>query len=214
METRQARLGVRKPLSDCTNTNHTALDSSSQSSSSSSLLKRRNPNLSSAFKRLLSDTNTKSSSATTTGSSTGNDAVPNPTSSPLPLAASTPPRTLRSPSASGTDVCKVSEPGSVYSRRPAEKRKTKGKAIAEPLSCILASKTHKFGEKIKEDGASKVSKASSVPHKKKQRHGPSRIDNAKHVLPKDFVEQQRAYFAEIDAFELSEEEVDSVAELD
>lgn len=46
---------------------------------------------------------------------------------------------------SGTDVCKVSEPGSVYSRRPAEKRKSKGKAISEPLSCILASKTQKIG---------------------------------------------------------------------
>lgn len=46
---------------------------------------------------------------------------------------------------SGTDVHKVFEPGSVYSRRPAEKRTSKGKAIAEPLSCTPTSKTQKIG---------------------------------------------------------------------
>jgi hypothetical protein len=39
-------------------------------------------------------------------------------------------------------------------------------------------------------------------------------DEKKHALPQDFIEQQRAYFAEIDAFELSEVEVDSSNELD
>ncbi|KAJ6884356.1 hypothetical protein NC652_031377 [Populus alba x Populus x berolinensis] len=34
-------------------------------------------------------------------------------------------------------------------------------------------------------------------------------DGKKHALPQDFIKQQRAYFAEIDAFELSEEEVGS-----
>lgn len=39
-------------------------------------------------------------------------------------------------------------------------------------------------------------------------------DEPVHELPRDFIEKQRAYFAEIDAFELSEEEVESVDQLD
>lgn len=48
----------------------------------------------------------------------------------------------------------------------------------------------------------------------KQRHKPSEKDVAIHALPRDFIKQQQAYFAEIDAFELPEEEVKSVEELD
>lgn len=39
---------------------------------------------------------------------------------------------------------------------------------------------------------------------------PAGKDVSRHALPQDFIEKQRAYFAEIDAFELPEEEVDSV----
>lgn len=39
----------------------------------------------------------------------------------------------------------------------------------------------------------------------KQRQLPPEKD--KHALPQDYIEQQRAYFAEIDAFELPEEVV-------
>lgn len=35
-----------------------------------------------------------------------------------------------------------------------------------------------------------------------------------HALPQDFIEKQRAYFAEIDAFELAEEEVESADQLE
>lgn len=48
----------------------------------------------------------------------------------------------------------------------------------------------------------------------KQHRKLSDEDEKKHALPQDFIEQQRAYFAEIDAFELSEVEVDSSNELD
>lgn len=34
-------------------------------------------------------------------------------------------------------------------------------------------------------------------------------DNAAHGASQDYIEQQRAYFAEVDAFELPEEEVSS-----
>ncbi|KAL3565293.1 hypothetical protein D5086_033339 [Populus alba] len=40
----------------------------------------------------------------------------------------------------------------------------------------------------------------------KQRRKLSDEDEKKHALPQEFIEQQRAYFAEIDAFELSEAE--------
>ena len=48
----------------------------------------------------------------------------------------------------------------------------------------------------------------------KQGRPSSQEDAAEHALSQEFIEQQRAYFAEIDAFELPEEEVQSVAELD
>lgn len=47
-----------------------------------------------------------------------------------------------------------------------------------------------------------------------QKRRQTKEDGASHALPQDFIEQQRAYFAEIDAFELPEEEVTSVDDLD
>ncbi|XP_062092414.1 uncharacterized protein LOC133798211 [Humulus lupulus] len=82
------------------------------------------------------------------------------------------------------------------------KRKSKGKAIAEPVSCPPATKNQKTGENIKETGGDSLSKENTDPTKK----------GAKHALSQEFIEQQRAYFAEIDAFELPEEEVDSISE--
>ncbi|BBG98111.1 hypothetical protein Prudu_007435 [Prunus dulcis] len=64
--------------------------------------------------------------------------------------------------------------------------------------------------KLKEDGHSSLSKESTAPRKKKQCAAPAGKDVSMHALPQDFIEKQRAYFAEIDAFELPEEEVDSV----
>lgn len=63
-----------------------------------------------------------------------------------------------------------------------------------------------FGGKLK--GEYKDGKACSVSHKiskKKPRAIPDRVN--KHSLPQDFIDKQRAYFAEIDAFELPEEVV-------
>ncbi|PON79050.1 hypothetical protein PanWU01x14_015510 [Parasponia andersonii] len=231
---RRRRSRVRKPLSDCTNT--IAAAASSQSSSSSSLcLKPQKPLFSSAIKKLLPNTQTKSTNSTTTTSTAQNDDASQHVS-PLPApVASTPLRPPRSPSASGRGDSEAFEACSVYGRRQtaeknkgkmkeaeeplidtiiAEKRKSKGKAIVEPLSCPPATKIQRIGAKMKEDGGYILSKASTAPSKKKQGLPPSRKDAAKHALSKEFIEQQRAYFAEIDAFELPEEEVDSGAELD
>lgn len=43
----------------------------------------------------------------------------------------------------------------------------------------------------------------------RQRTVKHKEDNVAHGASKDYIEQQRAYFAEVDAFELPEEEVSS-----
>ncbi|KAL5569588.1 hypothetical protein UlMin_026163 [Ulmus minor] len=96
--------------------------------------------------------------------------------------------------------------------RTALRRKSKGRAIDEPLSCPPPSKIQKIGNKIMVDGSNGPSKASTVPPKKKQARNPRK--KVEHALSQDFVDEKRAYFAEIDAFELEEEEVDSEAQLD
>lgn len=48
----------------------------------------------------------------------------------------------------------------------------------------------------------------------KRRQTTPKEDVANHGLTQDFIEQQRAYFAEIDAFDLPEEEVASIDDLD
>uniref|UniRef100_A0A803RC87 Sororin C-terminal region domain-containing protein n=1 Tax=Cannabis sativa TaxID=3483 RepID=A0A803RC87_CANSA len=138
-----------------------------------------------------------------------------------------PPPTVSSPSRpsslsiSGGNAVDPFKPCHIYScRRTAQKRKCtaeasderlsdllrahkcKGKAIAEPVSCPPATKIQKIGENIRETGGNSVSKANTVPTKKGQ----------KKALSQEFIEQQRAYFAEIDAFELQEEEVEYLSE--
>ncbi|GLT88552.1 hypothetical protein SLE2022_065720 [Rubroshorea leprosula] len=62
-------------------------------------------------------------------------------------------------------------------------------------------------DKMNEDGNIDLSKSSTVPvpQKKKQ---------CRHALPKEFIETQKAYYDEIDKFELPVEEVVSVDELE
>ncbi|XP_077221785.1 uncharacterized protein LOC143855524 isoform X2 [Tasmannia lanceolata] len=97
-------------------------------------------------------------------------------------------------------VLEGSDIRTVYSRHSIEekekrKRKRKGKAVAVmmPLSCPPVGRIWNFGDKLKEPhGDIGLSKAPSV----------SRLEGKQ-----DFVNKQRAYFAEIDAFELQEEVV-------
>ncbi|CAL8126177.1 unnamed protein product [Prunus armeniaca] len=189
-EPERRRLRVRKPLSDCTNTiantktstNTNATATSSQSSSASTAtLKRLNPKLSSATKTLVAALNPKPS-------------APPP---PIPSTPSRPPP--------------ISTSSSVYTRRQtALKRKSKDKENTVPFSCPPAPKIRNILGKLKEDGHNSLSKESTAPRKKKQCAVPAGKDVSMHALPQDFIEKQRAYFAEIDAFELPEEEVDSV----
>ncbi|XP_068315204.1 uncharacterized protein [Pyrus communis] len=199
-EPSRRRLRSRNPLSDCTNTissttittvTTVATAASSQSSSASTpALKRQNPKLASVTRNILSAL------------------TPKPSAVPPPIP-STPPRPPPvSSSASGTSDREALEPCSAYTRRQtAVKRKGKGKENAGSWSCPPAPKTRNARKQTKESGHNSASKESLAPHKKKQRAVPASEKQRAYL---EEIEEKRKYFAEIDAFELSEEEVDSV----
>ncbi|XP_068669074.1 uncharacterized protein [Aristolochia californica] len=97
-------------------------------------------------------------------------------------------------------------------RHTQEQRKDKGKDVMDsfPSSCPPIGRTKNFransGREDKvmnnsEDGLPKEHHLSPPKRKKKRRYSV-----AEYILPQDFIDKQRAYFAEIDAFELAEEE--------
>ncbi|GMI86188.1 hypothetical protein like AT3G56250 [Hibiscus trionum] len=137
------------------------------------------------------------------------DKVKGPSNTANPSSTlSLPPKT---PSVSGDGDSVFPELSTVYKRRnTAEKRKNKGKEIMEPLSCPLETRMPNLREKTYGDGDIGLSKSCPLPCRKKQRR---EVNASKHELPQDFIDKQRAYFAEIDAFEL-EEEVASADELE
>ncbi|XP_039063253.1 uncharacterized protein LOC120207934 [Hibiscus syriacus] len=100
--------------------------------------------------------------------------------------------------------CADFESCTVYKRPTAERRKSKEKGVAEPLSCIFGTRIPDLRKKDG-DGDIGISKSCPMPHKKKQRRVKAEINASKHDLPQDFIDKQRAYFAEVDAFELEEE---------
>ncbi|KAL6977532.1 hypothetical protein U1Q18_026331 [Sarracenia purpurea var. burkii] len=81
--------------------------------------------------------------------------------------------------------------------------KNKRKAIAVPFTCPPTARTRKIRNQHNEAGDMGLSKSHTVPppkNKKKRCH-------SKDTLPPEFIEQQRAYFKEVDEFELAEEVV-------
>ncbi|CAN1145039.1 hypothetical protein LINPERHAP2_LOCUS14466 [Linum perenne] len=129
-----------------------------------------------------------------------------PLSAVLRSSTSTPSRFLAKPS-SDNGASDVLGSSSVYVRRQSgSKRKDKEMTFDMPATKIHSSSSYK----MKKDGGIDLPKSLGVPSSKAKR---VRKD-VKHTLPKDFLEQQKAYFAEIDAFELSEEEVSSADELE
>ncbi|KAL2317064.1 hypothetical protein Fmac_030940 [Flemingia macrophylla] len=180
MEANQRR---RSPLSDCTNT--------CSSSSPLSLKSHKTNPTSSALNK-----------------PTGVDNPTNPTS-PSPPIPSTP--SVKTPSPHGivdVDVdAEASEPISiVYSRRNSsrKRRREKGKAVA-----VTGSRTPDFkifDNREKNDEFEGVNlpkaKALTVPRTKKQRVLSSEKDASKDLQRQDSIEKQKAYFKEIDEFEL------------
>ncbi|MBA0692312.1 hypothetical protein Goari_009883 [Gossypium aridum] len=101
--------------------------------------------------------------------------------------------------------CADFEPFTVYRRRTAKKKKSKGKEVAEPLSSLFETRTPSLRKKKVGDGDIGISKSCPMPSKKKQCRDKAEINASKLDLPQDFINKQRAYFAEVDAFELEEE---------
>ncbi|OVA12665.1 hypothetical protein BVC80_9017g18 [Macleaya cordata] len=195
----------RKPLSDCTNI-------TANNPRVSPI--RKNPNVSFSFgKSLITkppkpplSTNKSDQNSFKYDTSTGSNNAENPRIRTQP---STPPR----PNSSANSVeidCENAGVATVYSRRrPVEKTRDKGKEVAEtvPFSCPPARRIGSIGDKLvieHRDVALSKSCTAVRPKSKKKRRFSLPEEPA---LPKDFIEKQKAYFAEIDAFELPEEVV-------
>lgn len=97
--------------------------------------------------------------------------------------------------------------------------RNKRKLIELPFSCPPLPRTKKIRTEFNEVGDVGPSKSCTVPppKNKKKRHcllqGQEPQDVPKSDLPQEFIELQRAYFKDIDEFELPEEEI-SESELD
>ncbi|XP_022743132.1 uncharacterized protein LOC111294184 isoform X2 [Durio zibethinus] len=199
--TPRRRTSKRKPFTDLSNTVPSSLPSS-QSSSSSLLKPPTKSSLSLPLKSLLNNnlnTDLNSNSKFTATQFTANKNNHND---------------KKREKKKGIGDCVDFEPCTVYNRRhTAEKRKSKGKEIAEPFSCFFEMRMPDLREKKDGDGDIGLSKSCPIARKKKQHREKSEVNAAKHDLPQDFIDRQRAYFAEVDAFEL-EEEVASADELE
>ncbi|XP_057973537.1 uncharacterized protein LOC131161638 [Malania oleifera] len=124
---------------------------------------------------------------------------------------STPHVELESSYNQGTADSVVLKSSILYSRRqPAGKRKTTGKAVAVTMSAPPMKRINRTGVKLNEAGETRLSKSCTVrwqKHKKKLDSWQPEEGVSEPALPRDFIEKQRAYFAEVDAFKLPVEEV-------
>ncbi|XP_039173908.1 uncharacterized protein LOC108960930 [Eucalyptus grandis] len=98
-------------------------------------------------------------------------------------------------------------------RKPVDKGKRKEKGVAVSMTSSPARKIRNMRNKLNDEGGGAGSKSCSIPNKGKQQKPPSRKDVPDDSL-QDYIRQQKSYFEEIDAFELPEEEVASVNDLD
>ncbi|KAJ4895982.1 Uncharacterized protein Rs2_22776 [Raphanus sativus] len=121
-------------------------------------------------------------------------------------AVSAPPRRQNSRSGEGVGGGgdkEVAEPYSVYTarRKAASGRKRSNDAASSSSALVISSP----GKKRRQANENTV-KPSKVAPIKRQRTTKREEDNVAHGVSQDYIEKQRAYFAEIDAFELAEEE--------
>ncbi|KAL6128016.1 hypothetical protein ACLB2K_071377 [Fragaria x ananassa] len=97
----------------------------------------------------------------------------------------------------------VFEPHSVYGRRQtAQKRKSKGQENIGASSCPPALKIRNTWDNSNEDGQNRLSKKSKAPCKTKVL--PAKKGTSEYTSPE--LEKQKAYFAELDKYELEEAE--------
>ncbi|CAA6669271.1 unnamed protein product [Spirodela intermedia] len=117
---------------------------------------------------------------------------------------------------SGVADRSVLEPVVLYTRQSSRRQKSKRKADWDPLqsSCPPPKRIRSVGDnqmKASED-ADCLAAASSVPYPKSKRKWRYMLSSDSRnqpqaLLPQQFIDEQRAYFAEVDAFQLPEEVV-------
>eukprot|EP00262_Sarcandra_glabra_P001244 TRINITY_DN11276_c0_g4_i1.p1 TRINITY_DN11276_c0_g4~~TRINITY_DN11276_c0_g4_i1.p1 ORF type:complete len:186 (-),score=26.32 TRINITY_DN11276_c0_g4_i1:246-803(-) len=176
----------RKPLSDCTNTPPTNISHKSKPQPQSLTVKplHKDP--------IVYE------------SSTGSNTFENPNNPRRSRLSFTTPQ-LKTSANSDAVVCDNSEHLRIYSRRSVEEKKNKGKAVAAviPSSCPPVGRTR---DQLKEHEDVDLSKTCRRQKRKKIRRTVLK-DVGSHGMSQDYIDRQRAYFAEIDAFQLQEEVV-------
>ncbi|EOA24697.1 hypothetical protein CARUB_v10017975mg [Capsella rubella] len=200
----------RKPLADCTN----IVSRSSQQSSSS--VKFANPSLTSSLKRLVDQTKIKETQKPK-DVITSEAASPSPApatkvrpvtrrmSADLASPASAPSRPQTSRTELGVSDKEFAEPWSVYTvRRKRNKRTSSSSSAVARMPLDLTSSSGK-----KTWQANVKTKPLKVAPKKRQRTVKQENENSVHAASRDYIEKQKAYFAEIDAFELPVEDASS-----
>ncbi|CAH8268800.1 unnamed protein product [Arabidopsis lyrata] len=206
----------RKPLADCTNT----VSRSSQQSSSS--VKFANPSLTSSLKRIVEQTTLKEkpkdviTSETTSESASRSLAtnvrpVTRRMSADLGSPASAPSRPQTSRSDMGvSDKDDFAEPWSVYTvRRKAsgQKRSKDASSSTSAAARLRLDLTSSSRKKTHQASENKKKTTLKVAPKKRQRTLKPEKKDPVNAACQDYIEKQKAYFAEIDAFELPIEEV-------
>ncbi|KAH0873920.1 hypothetical protein HID58_071282, partial [Brassica napus] len=219
----------RKPLGDCTNT---ISRTPQHPSSSSSSVKFANPSLTSSLKRLVDQTSLKEKAQDANNSSkvvpgTGTGTV-SKSVRPVTRRASadlgSPAATTSSPPSKPDDFSKPdaraasrlrpvtrrmsADLGFPASAPPRPRSGVGDKDFTEPYS-VYTVRRKASGRKRSKD----VSSSSAMPRLRLDLlTSPGQRTVKKHKednVDQDYIEQQKAYFAEVDAFELQEEEVSS-----
>ncbi|XP_010516232.1 PREDICTED: uncharacterized protein LOC104791923 [Camelina sativa] len=207
----------RKPLADCTN-----IVSRSSRQQPSSSLKFANPSLTSSLKRLVDQTTLKEKPKDVViNSETASEKAspsPAPATNVRPVTrrmsadlggspASAPSRPQSSRSDLGVSDTEFAEPWSVYTVR----RKRNKDASTSPSSAAARMRldlTSSAGKKTCQADVNKTKPLKMAP-KKRQRTVKQENENLVHAATREYIEQQKAYFAEIDAFELPVEDASS-----
>ncbi|XP_010427444.1 PREDICTED: uncharacterized protein LOC104712283 [Camelina sativa] len=204
----------RKPLADCTN-----IVSRSSRQQPSSTLKFANPSLTSSLKRLVDQTTLKEKpkDVVITSETASEKASPSPApatnvrpvtrrmSADLGSPASAPSRPQSSRSDLGVSDKESAEPWSVYTVRRKRNIDTSPSSAAARMRLDLTSSA---GKKTCQADVNKTKPLKMAP-KKRQRTVKQENENLVHAATREYIEQQKAYFAEIDAFELPIEDASS-----
>ncbi|KFK34865.1 hypothetical protein AALP_AA5G203400 [Arabis alpina] len=132
-------------------------------------------------------------------------------STDLGFPATVPSRPLNSISEQGVGDKDIGAPYSVYTvrRKASGMKRNKDAASSGAVANLRLDLISSSGKKTRQAKETNPKPLKKVAPRKRQRTVKHEEDNVTHGASQDYIEQQRAYFAEIDAFELPEEEVSS-----